>query len=331
MARRRVLFRCDNVGGVGFGHFVRCLNLARAVRSVDPRCEVAFRGAYDAFATEALRRHALEWRDAAPIGQSGSDVADEMAELSAFDIVVLDSYRLTQAGLDAAKGRGFRLAVFDDSQQYDLSGADLAICFRAGVENRATGARRQALGIGYLVVPPELRGIRIRNLAAPPAGVRNILLFLGGGGIDDALLARVVDAVSLPGVSVNYLTRDGRPVVDNRHAVARAVRADMDGMYAAADLVVSGGGLLKYESAYCGIPNACLALTPLQEEDTRALAARDLTLDLGPMHLFDAARVRNALSGLASSPRALAAQRHAFALMLDTDSPRRLADAILSL
>lgn len=331
MARRRVLFRCDNADGVGFGHFVRCLNLARALQAADPGCAIEFRGAYDAFAIKALRQHALERVEAPAIGQPGSDISDEAAAFAEANIVVLDSYRIAQASLDLLKGRAFRLAVFDDSKQYDLSGADLAICFRIGVEGRATGARREALGIGYLVVPPELRGLRIRNLATPPESIRNILVFLGGAGIDDGMLARVVEAVALPGTTVTYLTRDGRSVVDAPGAIAQAVAPDMERAYAAADLVVSGGGLVKYESAYCGIANACLSLTPLQEDDTQAMAARDLTLDLGPLHRFDRARVRDALSAFARDPGALAAQHQAFAHMLETDSPRRLADAILSL
>jgi len=51
---------------------------------------------------------------------------------------------------------------------------------------------------------------------------------------------------------------------------------DMASLYDKADLVVSGGGLIKYESAYCGIPNIVLAQTPEQFAETLEFEAAKL-------------------------------------------------------
>ncbi|MBH1964884.1 MAG: hypothetical protein I8H77_11145 [Comamonadaceae bacterium] len=105
----------------------------------------------------------------------------------------------------------------------------------------------------------------------------------------------------------------------------------IESVYAQSDFVISGGGLTKYECAYAGITNACLSLTDLQDQDTREMAAQGLTLDLGPAETSEIARVRGRIHEFISDPEALSAQRRAFASKLDTEGPRRVAQALSAL
>lgn len=45
---------------------------------------------------------------------------------------------------------------------------------------------------------------------------------------------------------------------------------DISRLYQKADLVISGGGLIKYESAFCGIPNIVVAQTEEQWQESQA-------------------------------------------------------------
>lgn len=327
-AVRRILFRCDSGAETGFGHFSRCLNLARTLRGRSSASEVCFWGRYDDFSTGLLRHYGIERLTAPEQGCTAAELPATLAASEGFDALVLDSYGVEQAYLDALKGRRCRLAVLDDDQRHDLSGADLVICFRAGAEALKYGARREALGIGYLVVKPELREIREKNLAAPARAVRKVLVFLSGRDPGLRVLEGVLEAVSLPGLQVSYLARAAQPRVAARHL---PLSPQVEAAYAQADFVVCGGGLVKYESAYCGLPNACLSLTALQDADTRVMAERQLTLDLGPLEAFEPARCARQVAAFLADPRAIGTQRDAFATKLTTDGSERVADLLLSL
>ena len=328
------LFRCDCDGISGFGHFSRCLNLARVLRLAAPASRVAFAGNYDAFALEALRRYGI---DHAALEAPGFDAAAAAAAASraadGFRTVILDSYLAGQPYVNALEGLGFKLAVIDDMHTLDLARADLVIGFRAGSERRPYGARREALGLKYLVVKPELRSIRERNLSAPPGAVREVLVAFTGQDGDTGMLAALVNAVvtGLPEATVRYLVKAGESPSPAGGAIAEPARPDIETLYARADLLVTGGGLVKYESAYCAIPSVSLSRTALQHQDTRELAARGLTLDLGTAADFQAAPFAGALARFAAGPVARAAQRRAAGVELATDSTERLAGMLLSL
>jgi spore coat polysaccharide biosynthesis predicted glycosyltransferase SpsG len=326
----RLLFRCDSGADVGFGHFTRCLGLARTAREVDPRAQIAFWGRFDAFALGLLARHGVPAVEPSPDGFTLADAPALLAVARGYDAVVLDSYEAAQDYVDALATGPARLCVVDDMHVLDLSRADLAICFRAGAEATPYGARREALGLRWLAVPPELRAVREANLQREEWRVQRVLVFLSGRAADPTLLAALVHVAALPGADLTYITRDGRPLPGVAPARVVAPGPGVEDLYRDADFVVCGGGLVKYESAYCGVPNACVSQTGLQAEDTRRMAARGLTLDLGDADAFDPTGAGARLRAFATDAAAVQRQRAAFRGILDTDSPRHLARLLLS-
>lgn len=329
----RILIRVDCDGSVGFGHFSRCLSLARVLRASARSAQVAFWGRYDAFAKRTLKRYRIPRLKAPARGYAARDAAAAFAASRDFDLLLIDSYRPEQAYLDALRGQRCKLAVMDDRHVLDLSGADLAICFRAGAELEPHGAKQEALGLRYLIVKPELRAIRRRNLGRKTNPIGNALVFFTGRDADPALLKKAVAATlqALPGSRVSYITKDGLPLKGLERARPRRSRSDIEKLYAEADLIVTGGGLVKYESAYCGIPNVALSQTALQDQDTKILAARNLTYDLGMAEGFDVAKVAAQLARFVGSPRALNAQRRAFRIGIHSDGTERLVKRLLAL
>jgi spore coat polysaccharide biosynthesis predicted glycosyltransferase SpsG len=329
----RILIRVDCDGSVGFGHFSRCLSLARVLRARSRSVQIAFWGRYDAFAESTLKRYRIPRLKPPARGFAARDAAAAIAASREFDLLLVDSYHPEQAYLEALQGRSCKLAVIEDRHVLDLTGADLVICFRAGAELMPHGARKEALGLRYLIVKPELRAIRRRNLAGKPRALGKALVFFTGRDVDPVLLRKAVTATlsALPQAEVSYITRDGRPLKGVDRARPRRSRPDIEKLYAEADLIVTGGGLVKYESAYCAIPNVALSQTALQDQDTKILAARHLTHDLGMANGFDVARVAAQLAKFAGNSRALAAQRRAFRNAMDADGTQRLAARLLSL
>ena len=330
MADARWLFRCDGGADVGLGHVTRSLAIARTLREIAPAAQVTFLGRFDAIATELVRHHGFGVLSRPAPGFGAADALPVCEIARGFDGVLIDSYALDQAHVDALSGQAFRLAVLDDLHALDLRRVDLAACFRPGAEAAPYGARREALGLRYLPVAPELRLLRQHRLAAPSEKVRRVLVFLGGGDIDPALPAGLVRAVQLPGMEVSYVGRDPSLVNGVAGVTAKAVSTDPAALLRDVDFLVCGGGLAKYEAAYVGIPSASLSQTPLQQEDTSRAAALGLTMDLGPSQEFRPEIVRNALAEAFADECTLRAQRAAFRAILDPESPLNLARHFLS-
>jgi UDP:flavonoid glycosyltransferase YjiC (YdhE family) len=100
-------------------------------------------------------------------------------------------------------------------------------------------------------------------------------------------------------------------------------------LYAQADLLICGGGLVKYECGYCAIPTVTLSRTPEQEEDSLRLVRKDLTFNLGRIDADVADRVADGLASFlkTESPRR---QRAASRRLFREDSVDDLARGILS-
>lgn len=332
LTNRRILFRCDGDQITGLGHLSRCISLARTLQLESPTITLKFLGRYSVFAQNLLARYNLSTLSP-PIPEGSTHGVAAMREICAgFNILLLDSYALDQNFIDGLKHSQCRLALIDDDQRFDLSNTDLVLCFRAGSETLDYGASRQLLGPLYLPSKPEFQRIREQNLSLPVTrSIRHVLVFLSGMNADETLLSKVLNALAFPGIEVTYLA-DNKPhfgVPSNaRHA---PFTPDIESIYENTDFIICGGGLTKYESAYCGIANACLSLTPLQQEDTRNMAAENLTLDLGSATNMDVDRVQDLIGKFINSKSARVVQRKAFESKLDSNGIQRVAEALITL
>ncbi len=63
--------------------------------------------------------------------------------------------------------------------------------------------------------------------------------------------------------------------------------SNIEEVYKKVDLVISGGGLVKYESAFCSIPNFSLAVTKEQDDETTLFELNDLTYSIGNLYNFN--------------------------------------------
>ena len=328
----RVLFRCDGNATTGLGHLSRCVNLARLMQQEDPATQTVFWGRYDNFAATLLAQYGLGTMSAPTPDNDDNGIALTRNICATFDVLLLDSYAIDQHYIDGLKRQPCRLALIDDDQRHDLSDADLVICLRAGAETLDYSAKFQLLGPSFMLVKPELHALRERNLAlAPKRAVGRALVFLSGGQLGMKILPTLLEALGAPGLEVSYLAAQAIPLSAGQRARHVALTPAIEDIYAAADFVICGGGLTKYECAYAGIPNACLSLTALQGEDTRIMAAQGFTLDLGLAEDLKSGRLHDQIAGFINNPSALAAQRRTFASKLDGDGPRQVARTLLSL
>lgn len=319
------IFACDANQRVGFGHFGRCFNIASGLLAEQPGAEIRFQGDLNEVASARLR--------AAGMSLTAHYNAGDFAEST----LIFDRYDIDQAHINELVRVSRALLMIDDFNQFDFSGAAAVVNFRAGAENWTYNAQRAFLGLKYYPAHPDFAPVRRHKLEAGPRRPLSILVSMGGADRHNAgrLLVRGLDTV-VSGARINWLSNnwddeDPRDLASNE-LIRTGFSQRMNEHYAAADLVISGGGVTKYEAGFCMIPNACLSQTLEQQQDTEILAGMRLTFDLGlGLNLeIDSGKLAVKLEEFLSETE-LQAQREQLALHYDAGSLSRLARGILEL
>jgi spore coat polysaccharide biosynthesis predicted glycosyltransferase SpsG len=316
-----LVFRCDANAETGLGHLARCRDLARWLRRQLPKLRVVFAGDLSEYGHSTLQPHAFE---VVALARDELLVPARLGlELGADARLLIDSNRLDQAALDALSSWPAPWGAFDDFAHWDYAAASLVINTRVAASAAAYRAREAAVGSGYFPASPELEQVR-RGRGAAPGSPANVLVFIGGHdqyGLGPQLAQ--VAAEQFP--SARVLCVQSEPSATSGAPIEHVpLGPDLSGLLATADLVLAGGGRMKYEAAYCLLPCASLSQTSGQAEDTAALAERGLCVDLGACASFDATKVAAQLGGL-WKPEALSAMRAAQAQAFPVDSGALLA------
>lgn len=239
------------------------------------------------------------------------------------DLVVIDSYR--ERADDHAVASGHRVVALDDLRR-DLD-VDLVVDPSPGASPAPHVRARSVLaGARFAVVDPSLRDLPRTPITATPTSV----LVTVGGSDPDSLLPRLVDAVVeqvSPAVEVLAAVGPWHATAPRRATVVHT--ADGLGPHlAAADVVVTAGGVTLLEALALGRPTVALTLAENQRQAVDSVIRAGAAV-LG--HHADpeaTAGVVAALLGTSDRRRALAA---AARTMVDGRGADRVADAAITL
>ena len=277
---RKIIFQCNADKQSGLGHFTRCLNIANSVKYIDPNVDLVFNGNFNLFATTLLRRSNI-------LFISTSDLTDYSEH-----ILVLDDYNITQVQIDRLRQQVNTFVKIDDFNNLDLSKLDLVINFRLNAEKISYSSQNYYLGLAYFPFKLSLRDIREKNIHKKKVEVQNIFIFIGGGGETNAgkkLVSIIDDIVSNKQISLvdKNTSQQHRYQSEKNSVTYLPLISEIERYYSSADIFVTGGGLSKYEVAYCCIPNATISQNEGQAGDTEIFAKGNLTYDLGLVELLD--------------------------------------------
>lgn len=317
---------CEANDKSGLGHFQRCLQLADAFRIHRPEVEVIFFGAYDDFAADLLQRSGLVFNDAFD-GWNHESVTS--LDAMAADFVIVDTYRAPQSYYDGLSARGKLWGAFDDFGKQDLSAASLVINFRVGAEQLFDyGSRQQALGPACFPVAAGFQRSRECHQAMQlNPEVENVLICMGGSDLHRAGPVLAGSAAQVfPAANIRLLTAEASAYSSERVEVL-PLQAEVLPFLEQCDVLITGGGRLKYEACYLGIPNATLSQTQEQHEDTRIMADSGLTLDLGRGDTVDPGAVATGLAALVDLDTRTRMRRAQWDVFLE-DGTRRLLTVV---
>jgi spore coat polysaccharide biosynthesis predicted glycosyltransferase SpsG len=276
----KVAFRVDANYLSGFGHFSRCLNLYRTWQLSGAANEVHFIGNYKEFASQVLTNYNvacthINCRDYSELYER---------KLSNYDAVVFDSYFITQNTIRLITKQEFKSILIDDECLHDYTGIHITINFRFDAEKLYSyNSYNQLLGKQYFVVKPEIVELRKANENVQHNDIRKVLVFLGGAFYDIKFIAELIREINyaLPQAEVLFIGSDYIPPTC-RYTLIKPT-FDIENLLANADVVINGGGIMKYEASFALVPTASFSTTPLQREDSKILASYHAHYDLGPL------------------------------------------------
>ena len=285
----KAVFRCDATADIGFGHLSRCIALAEALRlSAIPS---TFSGLFDAAAQDQIALAGFGRVDFAdPVNTAAAErqgLSEMMADSSGF--IIVDSYRADASYLSALKALGSAVVVIDDFRALEGYPCDVVLNFtwEAGSLGYPEGPAL-LLGPAYFPARRRLVELRPQSIARQrPGRIRNLLIAIGGSD-PKRIAARLVRLLRenhaelcLRVIAASEADLDDKLTDFAPGSAVLQRQPDLSEQLLWADACITGGGLIKYESAFMGVPGAAVSQNEGQDAETRALTRAGLVFDLG--------------------------------------------------
>ncbi len=300
---KRFLFRCDADQKNGFGHFSRCLNLARGIKTKYPSADLSFFGNFNEFATNLLKNYQIDQILIPP--RLNNDHKYQLGIAKEYDYFVLDSYLIEQDYIDCFSNQSFKFVKIDDFNDLNLEEVDLTVNFCFQAHKFSYLSKKVCLGVSYFPVREELKSIRIKNEKYLNETIEKIVIFIGGAdhyNVGEKVIISLDEMFS--NIKINLITskpsNNHFETLHSNDISCLPVIPEIETYLADADMVVTGGGLTKYECAYCGIPNASLTQTSDVYAEAQSFAEAGLTYDLGMAVDFEKQKIINDITRLSS-------------------------------
>lgn len=317
MNKNTVLIRCDASARVGYGHLVRCLALAEAMRD-SGRWEVIFAITEDQGGVEAARARGFRVEKL----HSATDVNAEgrwitlLVERHQCQLLVADvRTQLSASALQSIRFSGVKVAVIDDISERRLS-ADIAfyppIPQIAELDWSNFEGQLNA-GWEWILMPQLFSAERSTQELATKTGansknehsVPRLLITMGGS--DPAGLTIVVleaiDSMSEE-FEVTLIIGNAFQHVKPLKALLASARRQyhvlhnppsMATVMAEADFAIASFGATAYELAAMGVPAIHLCLTDDHAHSASALAAANASVNLGVYSNVNHTQIQHAL------------------------------------
>lgn len=307
----RAIFLVDSGPSVGLGHLSRSLLLLAALERKDVSCKL-----YTADPTAAQA-----------LGRQAAPMPARIADLPKADLIVCDSYRLTEDEYRALHRHARLAAALDDTAERPLP-VDLVInhnLYAAQLDYAAISTAKVLAGPDYALVDERIMAAARRHRAEPPDNA----VAISFGGTDDGTLAAGVASELLPrcdaridvlmpasrepGAAIRTLLKAHPDRVKLHHG------GDVPAILSRAKVYAGAAGMMSFEAFAIGL---YLVVSPIAENQ-RPGAEALLRYGHEMTPRFDAARLAE-----------LAAQRlrHPPLITLspiDGHGPDRLAAALL--
>ncbi|MEM6909587.1 MAG: hypothetical protein AAF494_13010 [Pseudomonadota bacterium] len=331
------LFRCDATHETGFGHLSRCIALAEALRLSNTNS--IFVGKFDQAACDQLAASGFGSVNLpVPVNTDTSprELAETLASHGA-DFIVLDSYRADERYLYDLASLGPSIVAIDDFRALSDYPCDVVLNFtwEAPSLDYPEGPVL-LLGPQFLLARRNLVEHRARSIERDRRGpVRNLLIAIGGTdpkGIATRLIRILHELHS--GLCVRVIAQSTCEIAAmmerfSPDSLVLPRQPDLSEQLMWADAAITGGGLIKYESAYMAAPAAAISQNEGQDGETQVLSRAGLVFDLGLADSVSDNELANALDRFISNAEMRSTMTSRMRETFVSDPTANAANAIL--
>ena len=334
--RQRAVFIFEASADVGGGHAARCIALAgELARTYD--LTIAANTSASPLLSHAPPHKLETWPDADPAASVRFQVTEP-----AFDLAVLDHYRLGAQDEHWLRARAARTLVIDDLADrshdcdvlLDATPHGGASRYRALVDP----ACRVLAGADYALLRPEFRRARLRVGAVQAASARQrILVSMGATDPVDAT-SGVLSAIALLGTAID-VTVVLSGLAPHRAAVADLIESlpfatrlvcdpqSMADLYATHDICIGAPATSALERCCVGLPSLLVETADNQRDLSAALAASGACRVLGRQSIVTSETIRAETRALLSDTATRERMRCAGLRLIDgLGAPRTAAN-----
>lgn len=268
----RIVFNCNQTRKQGLGHFFRCLNLAIHLKR-EKSFRVSFAGSFSSFSLSLLKNENFKTY----LLTSNKALYNILEK---FDYIVTDRYDIDQCHINKLLDLQIKTIFIDDFNRLNFKAQDLIINFRIGIEHYNYKSNSVALGENFFIYKPEL--IQIRNNYQFSDSIKRLLFFGTGTNKSNDFFNQIPNFIikHFHDIEIIHIANDSLGIPSKRYKFVN-FNNSIEQYFGKICAIINGGGLIKYEAAFCGIPSATLSTTQEQHEDTEILAQKGLLFNLG--------------------------------------------------
>ena len=315
-------------GGIGIGHAMRCLALARAwlgrggtasLLTLQVPADIRARFESASVGVDAMA-------PAAPAGsEEDARLTNGAVERLGASWLVLDGYDFTKTYQDLVSDSP-SLLVIDDHGHAGRYKAQLILDQNAEADaddySRRPVGSVLLLGPRFALVAPEFRTIK-----RPPgnSAARRIAFLLGGAPSESVvqIAVRAGTDLALSGLDVTVVGGTPGPDFGFRWL---ASTEDVPGLLREADICVAAAGITAWECCCAGVPSLLFSASANQVPVARSAARAGAAVDLGSAGELDALLIVSEVKALARDADRRRAMARAGRSLVDGAGPARVVD-----
>lgn len=269
------IFRADANKIIGTGHIMRCLTIADALTANVEKDRVLFVCADEETAKIAFNRGYTAYVLNTPYDDMESELGLWEKFATGKDVILCDSYQITDAYLEALKKFGPVMCM--DDMAWKKINANVVTNYNAFANDTlyqplyAGTDVELLLGASYAPMRPEFSNTPYQV----QENVRNVLITTGGadnGNVGGQIAEFLLQNVS--GIDVHLIVGHFSPNKEKLEAFAKREPRlhlhidvkDMVGLMKDMDVSVSAGGTTVYELCAVGVPLICFSFVDNQEQ-----------------------------------------------------------------
>ena len=261
----KLLILTESSPKIGLGHFTRCQSIAEAFLLHGWAANILLQTQNIKYNTEKNIIQLADW---------WHDLVSWQSQLEAADIVLLDSFCISEANLKTLFSIARKLVVIDDYPRREYTSGTV-IDWTIGCEEYAYPHKYPnvvyLLGSQFCALRPPFWARKPRVFDS----AKNIMVTFGGSDVQN-LTDRVVDMMrnNFPEFYLHVVignksfTRNTPHISDGRVIIYRSLDAlGMKHVMDTCDIAISGGGQTLYELACCGLVPVVVELANNQHDD----------------------------------------------------------------